>query len=435
MLIKEEHIFQEAEDSLTVNSALFGTSLASTLGGHHAKQRKLINPAFSVNHMREMLPLFYDVTRKLRDAVASRITGELQEVDMYSWLSRTALELIGQGGLGYSFDPLVEDCQDEYGDTLNRLTPNLDSLLLFRKLVPWSTWLPTWMRRGFMQLFPAGSPPRNLVHIIDTMDRRSREIYTEKKHAFENGDAEVVKQVGSGKDILSILMRANSAADVNDRLPEEEVISQMNLFIAAGQNTTTNATARTLQILAEKPAYQARLRKELLEARAADGLLYDELNHLPLLDSIIRETLRLGSPPRTVDGKQLNEIPVPKGTEFFIGSLGCNANKRIWGEDSLEWKPERWLPSLATSVTDARIPGAYSNLMTFLVGKRACIGFKFAEMGMKVLLAMLISHFTFELSEQPVVWNVAAVVYPSVGYTSLDPELPMKVSLYDAELQ
>lgn len=33
---------------------------------------------------------------------------------MLSWMSRTALELIGQAGIGHSFDPLVEDVGDEY---------------------------------------------------------------------------------------------------------------------------------------------------------------------------------------------------------------------------------------------------------------------------------------------------------------------------------
>ena len=28
---------------------------------------------------------------------------------MMNWMTRVALELIGQGGLGYSFDPLVTD--------------------------------------------------------------------------------------------------------------------------------------------------------------------------------------------------------------------------------------------------------------------------------------------------------------------------------------
>ena len=33
---------------------------------------------------------------------------------MLAWMGRTALELIGQAGLGYSFDPLVADCMDEF---------------------------------------------------------------------------------------------------------------------------------------------------------------------------------------------------------------------------------------------------------------------------------------------------------------------------------
>ena len=31
------------------------------------------------------------------------------EVDLHNWMARTALELVGQGGLGYSFDPLTEE--------------------------------------------------------------------------------------------------------------------------------------------------------------------------------------------------------------------------------------------------------------------------------------------------------------------------------------
>ena len=34
------------------------------------------------------------------------------KIDVLSWMSRTALELIGQSGFGYSFDPLTEDGHD-----------------------------------------------------------------------------------------------------------------------------------------------------------------------------------------------------------------------------------------------------------------------------------------------------------------------------------
>lgn len=49
-------------------------------------------------------------------------TGEgSSEVDMVGWMGRTALELMGQAGLGYSFDPLVADAADEYGEAIKKL--------------------------------------------------------------------------------------------------------------------------------------------------------------------------------------------------------------------------------------------------------------------------------------------------------------------------
>ena len=63
-----------------------------------------------------------------------------------------------------------------------------------------------------------------------------------------------------------------------------------------------------------------------------------------------------------VNGKMIHEILVPKDTTIGVGILSANRSKAIWGEDAMEWKPERWLEPLPGSVTDAKIPGVYSNL-------------------------------------------------------------------------
>lgn len=39
---------------------------------------------------------------------------------MLDWMSRTALELIGQGGLGYSFDSLTGPADNEFGEALKQ---------------------------------------------------------------------------------------------------------------------------------------------------------------------------------------------------------------------------------------------------------------------------------------------------------------------------
>ena len=40
------------------------------------------------------------------------------ELDMLGWMGRTTLEVLGQAGLGYSFDNFSGDSTDEYGETL-----------------------------------------------------------------------------------------------------------------------------------------------------------------------------------------------------------------------------------------------------------------------------------------------------------------------------
>ena len=41
-------------------------------------------------------------------------------VDVLSWFGRTALELIGQGGLGYSLDNLNTPARNEYGEAIKK---------------------------------------------------------------------------------------------------------------------------------------------------------------------------------------------------------------------------------------------------------------------------------------------------------------------------
>lgn len=40
---------------------------------------------------------------------------------MLNWMGRTALELIGQTGLGYSFDPLVADHPDDFASAIKAM--------------------------------------------------------------------------------------------------------------------------------------------------------------------------------------------------------------------------------------------------------------------------------------------------------------------------
>ncbi|OBZ77377.1 hypothetical protein A0H81_02561, partial [Grifola frondosa] len=431
------------------NKLMLGPGLLSTLGEYHRKQRKMLNPVFSINHMRHMLPIFSKCSFLflkvgLHAAIETRVRNGPTEVDMLTWMGRTALELIGQAGLGYSFDPLVEDVPDAYGDAIKQFIPVLFGLGIWRRIMPVLPMIGSAaFRRKIVDMIPS-KRVQKLKTIVDTLDRRSKDIYQQKKVALEKGNKALLQQVGEGKDLMSILLKANMVASDEDRLPEDELIGQMNILTFAAMDTTSNGLSRILHLLAQHPDIQEKLRKEITEARNGQDIAYDDLVQLPYLDAVCRETLRLfvthyqytlqftprahalprdivlplSEPIRGVDGSMINEIPIPKDTGIMIGALASNRNKAIWGEDAYEWKPERWLSPLPSAVTDAHIPGVYSNL-----------GFKFSQLEMKVVLSLLVSAFTFELPDKPIVWNLANIGYPTVEKHGEKPQMPLKVGL------
>ena len=70
----------------------------------------------------------------------------------------------------------------------------------------------------------------------------------------------------------------------------------------------------------------------------------------------------LSNPIKGLDGREISEVPIPKNTNIIISALASNRNPEIWGSDSFEWIPERWMSASPLSVAGAPIPGVYSNL-------------------------------------------------------------------------
>lgn len=58
---------------------------------------------------------------QLNDLLSSRLANGPQELDILEWMTRVALELIGQGGLGYSFETLEEGKTNRYTTAVKML--------------------------------------------------------------------------------------------------------------------------------------------------------------------------------------------------------------------------------------------------------------------------------------------------------------------------
>ncbi|EKM59818.1 uncharacterized protein PHACADRAFT_192193 [Phanerochaete carnosa HHB-10118-sp] len=246
------------------------------------------------------------------------------------------------------------------------------------------------------------------------MRRIGMQLIREKKAAImaetlEKGQGVERKDIRE-RDLLTLLIRANMATDISEdqRLTDDEVLAQVPTFIVAGHETTSTATTWALFSLIQRPDVQRKLREELLQV-ATDSLAMDELNALPYLDTVVRETLQrhppvpmatrqasendtipVDTPYKDRYGRMREHIEVKKGDLVILPILALNRRKEIWGEDAHEFKPERWehIPEAAASVS-----GVWSNLLTFSGGPRACIGYRFSLVETKALLFALVRAF------------------------------------------
>jgi len=108
-----------------------------------------------------------------------------------------------------------------------------------------------------------------------------------------------------------------------------------------------------------------------------------------------------------------------------IGIAAANRDPAVWGDDADEWRAERWIDhGLHELVKERQVHIPEFARMTFLGGGRACIGFKFSELEMKVVLSTLLEP------NLDIMWRNSNVATPTTKGREKDtPHLPLKVSL------
>ena len=168
---------------------------------------------------------------------------------------------------------------------------------------------------------------------------------------------------------------------IDARLSDSVIRDQMLTMLIAGHDTSTALLAWVFVMLGQHPEIHAQLVDEV-----------DSLEKSPLLDQVIKETLRLYPPihigNRIVaeemdfgDGKR-----IPAGERMFYSIYLTQRDPVIW-EYADEFHPERFAHGRKTP------PMSY---IPFGGGPRACIGAAFGQAEARLVLTRLLRSFRFE---------------------------------------
>lgn len=128
------------------------------------------------------------------------------------------------------------------------------------------------------------------------------------------------------------------------------------------------------------------------------------LDSLPLLTSIIYESLRLFPPigqlinRRVASAVHLGDaIFLPEGTYVGYNCYSTNRDPDAWGQDADAFRPSRWGCSRRDIHREYRRRRTRAEFITFHGGQRACLGEQFAVLQLKATVYTLVTSLRWRL--------------------------------------
>jgi len=196
-------------------------------------------------------------------------------------------------------------------------------------------------------------------------------------------------------DLFSLLVDSNMNHEEQDgvkrRLTDNELISDIFIYLLAGHETSTTTLQWIIYELCLNPDIQQKACEEVDRILSDRDPVYEDYDRLEYLKAILDETLRLHPPVSMVPkitrrDVTLGDFQIPKGTYIDIAISTVQTSAEYF-EEPYRWRPERWLEGNKVQTC---------SYLPFSFGLRRCIGNVFSMVETVTILAMILKNYTFE---------------------------------------
>ena len=368
ILVKKADCFRKDRTSRLL-SRVVGQGLLVNEGASWRRQRRLLQPAFHHRHLQSYAGVMVGAIER---AAATWRPGQVR--DVHADLMGVTMNIVAEALFGTDVSAeaghigrIISDLMEEFGRILG----------LAARFQP-PAWVPTTANRR-----------------LRASARKVDEVILGIIAARRRNERGATKDDSTKDDLLSLLIgaRDEDGSSMTDAQVRDEAVT---LFLA-GHETTALALTYSLYLLATHPECQARLVDELDRVLGGRAPALGDLESLKYTDAVVLEAMRLYPPAWAMARQALDDVEIGgfhfrKGAELVMSPWVVHRDPRRFDEPEV-FKPERWDGELAQ-----RLPRfAY---FPFGGGPRVCIGNRFAMMEAKLVLAVAIQRFRFEVTPE-----------------------------------
>mmetsp|Transcript_26859 Transcript_26859/g.73859 ORF Transcript_26859/g.73859 Transcript_26859/m.73859 type:complete len:535 (-) Transcript_26859:90-1694(-) len=385
---------------------LSGNGLVTLEGKDWQRHRRIIHPFFQPGQIRESLG-------NCLPKVMSRFIGYWEkvggrEIEVNTHMSMLTLDIIGEVAFSHNFHGLdslerwiyaddqstvQENCvNDKVMAAMTDLFRNTSRRILFNVL-----------SLSFLD-FSTMKASKMLDEAVDEVISEARRKLEKQKKIESCNDSKDENASGT-KSSISLLQRLLDAenSDVKkssrNSLAREELRDEVKTFILAGHETTSTWCYWSIFALCRYPDIQQKVFEDIEKHSHKDkktDISIEMTQKMIYFNAFMKEVLRLYPSAGMIIRHSAKEevfkgIKVSANTRLTIPIHLLHRHPKYW-KDPETFMPERWLGE--------EHPSSHKYaFMPFSNGPRNCIGYHFAEMEAKLLLAPLIRHFHIRLAE------------------------------------
>jgi cytochrome P450 len=328
------------------------TALSLLNGEQHKRQRRLMAPAFHNNYLPVYVDQISNIVRKhFYTWKQGQVLDVYQEMDLFTIL--------------LSMEIFVGMEADEEGRRFAGLFERVLNLLFSPP-----TFLLPYDLPGF---------PYHRLRVEGTkLERGLKDLIRRRR-----------EKSLEGTDSLSMFLRAQD--EDGTMMSDDEIVGETVAVFRGGSKTSAGALTWTLFLLAQHPKVYSALMDELMGTLRGEPPTFQQLNRLPLLEGVIKESMRLIPPVLWgvrygMDDFEIGGVQHPSGSSVLYSAYVTHHMPEIY-QDPQRFNPYRW---------ETIKPSPYE-YFPFNAGPRRCLGAEFATMELKITLAMLLQQFHFSL--------------------------------------